>query len=74
MSTMPYRGSGTVPPLDIEAIKAKIRTNEYVYSQHAELATRDDDLTFAQVEDALINAAILERAIQTQAAARAAWW
>jgi len=46
--------------LDIEAIRAKIRANEYVYSQHAELATRDDDLTFTQVDDALLSGTILE--------------
>jgi len=47
--------------VDLEAIKAKVRANEYVYSQHAEIATRDDEVTFAQVEEALLGGTILEQ-------------
>ena len=47
--------------MDLEAIKAKVRANEYVYSQHAEIATRDDEVTFAQVEEALLGGTILEQ-------------
>jgi len=38
--------------MDIGEIKAKVRTNEYVYSHHADIERRLDNLTFAQVEEA----------------------
>jgi len=47
--------------MDIEEIKAKVRANEYIYSHHADLERRADDLTLAQVEDALLAGAILEQ-------------
>lgn len=47
--------------MDINAIKAKVRLSEYVYSQHAEIERRAEDLTFAQVEEALLSGAILEQ-------------
>jgi hypothetical protein len=47
--------------MDIEEIKAKVRANEYIYSHHADLERRADDLTLAQVEDALLTGAILEQ-------------
>ena len=46
--------------MNIEAIKAKVRENQYVYTHHAEIARRADELTFAQVEEALLNGEILE--------------
>jgi Domain of unknown function (DUF4258) len=47
--------------VDVETIREKVRQDAYVYSQHAELATREDDLTFAQVEEALLGGRILEK-------------
>jgi len=47
--------------MDIEEIKAKVRANEYAYSHHAGLEHRADNLTLAQVEDALITGEILEQ-------------
>jgi hypothetical protein len=47
--------------MDIEAIKAKVRLSQYVYSQHAEIERRAEDLTFAQIEDALLSGEILEQ-------------
>ena len=47
--------------MDIEEIKAKVRANQYVYTHHAEIERRADDLTFAQVEEALLNGEILEQ-------------
>lgn len=47
--------------MDIEEIKAKVRADQYVYTQHAELEVRADNLTFAQVEVALLGSQILEQ-------------
>jgi len=47
--------------MDIEEIKAKVRANKYVYSLHAEIERRADELTFAQVEEALLSGEILEQ-------------
>ena len=47
--------------MDIEEIKAKVRTNEYVYTHHAEIERKTDELTFAQVEEALLSGKILEQ-------------
>lgn len=47
--------------MDIKEIKARVRTNQYVYTHHAEIERKADDLTFAQVEEALLNAEILEK-------------
>lgn len=47
--------------MDIEEIKRKMRTNQYVYSHHAEIERRAETLTFAQVEEALLNGRILEQ-------------
>jgi len=46
--------------VDLEEIKAKVRVNQYVYTQHAEIERRADELTFAQIEEALLNGEILE--------------
>jgi hypothetical protein len=45
--------------MDIEEIKAKIRDDQYLYSLHAEVERRVDELTFAQVEEALLCGEIL---------------
>jgi len=47
--------------MDIEKIKAQVRVNQYVYTHHAEIERRADELTFAQVEEALLNGEILEQ-------------
>ena len=47
--------------MDIEEIKAKVRANRYVYTHHAEIERRADELTFAQVEVSLLNGEILEQ-------------
>lgn len=47
--------------MDIEEIKRKVRNDQYVYSQHAEIERRAEALTFAQVEEALLNGQILEQ-------------
>lgn len=46
--------------MDITVIKEKIRTEQYVYSLHADTERKSDNLTFAQVESALLNGRILE--------------
>ena len=47
--------------MDIEEIKAKVLANEYVYTHHADIERKADELTFAQVEEALLNGEILEQ-------------
>ena len=47
--------------MDIEEIKARLRANEYVYTQHADIERRADELTLAQIEDALLAGEILEQ-------------
>ena len=51
--------------MDIEEIKAKVRDDEYVYTHHAEIQRRADELTFAQVEGALLSGEILEQYCDT---------
>lgn len=51
--------------MNIEAIKACIRKNQYVYSLHAEIERKADDLTLAQVEEALLDGMILEQYADT---------
>lgn len=46
--------------MDIEEIKAKIRANQYSYTHHAELERRADELTFTEIEEALLTGKILE--------------
>jgi len=46
--------------MDIEAIKAKVRANQYVYTFHADIERKADGLLFAQVEQALLNGVLLE--------------
>jgi hypothetical protein len=47
--------------MDIEEIKNCVRQNRYGYSFHAEVERKTDELTFAQVEEALLNGTILEQ-------------
>lgn len=47
--------------MDIREIKSKIRANQYVYTQHADIERRADGLSFAQIETALLNGEILEQ-------------
>lgn len=46
--------------MEIDEIRRLVRANEYSYSQHADFERRADGLTFAQVEVALLNGAILD--------------
>jgi len=47
--------------MDIERIKAKVAADDYVYTSHADLERKADDLTLRQVEIALLNGQILEQ-------------
>jgi hypothetical protein len=47
--------------MDIEKIKEKVRDLEYVYSLHADIERRSDELTFHQIENALLEGEILEQ-------------
>ena len=47
--------------IEIEDIKARVRADQYVYTLHAEIERRTDNLTFAQIEDALLHGEILEQ-------------
>ena len=51
--------------MDIDDIKTHVRSNQYVYSLHAEVERKADGLTFAQVEEALLNGEILEQYADT---------
>ncbi len=46
--------------MELKVIGKKIKDNEYVYSLHAEIERKADDLTFHQIERALLNGEILE--------------
>ena len=47
--------------IDIDEIKTRVRADQYVYTLHAEIERRADDLTFAQIEHALLNGETLEQ-------------
>ena len=47
--------------MDIGEIRAKVWANEYVYTHHAHIERTLDNLTFAQIEEALLNGEILEQ-------------
>jgi hypothetical protein len=51
--------------MDINEIKSRIRANQYVYTQHAELERKADGLTFVQIEEALLDGEILEQYADT---------
>jgi hypothetical protein len=42
-------------------IKRKVGRGDYVYTLHAEIERKADDLTFSQIEKALLNGNILEQ-------------
>ena len=45
----------------INEIKEKVRKNEYYYTFHAEIERKNDDLTFYQIEQAILAGDILEQ-------------
>lgn len=47
--------------MHIEEIQIRVRADAYVYTQHAEIERAADNLTFAQIEAALLNGMILEQ-------------
>ncbi|NMF84756.1 DUF4258 domain-containing protein [Nodosilinea sp. P-1105] len=51
--------------MDIEQIQAKVKVDEYVYTSHADVERKADDLTLRQVEVALLNGQILEHYADT---------
>ena len=51
--------------MNIDQIKEKVRNNQYMYSYHAEIERKADQLTFAQIETALLNSRILEQYADT---------
>jgi hypothetical protein len=46
--------------MDVDEIRNRIRASAYFYSQHADIERKADDLTVAQVEEALLTCEILE--------------
>lgn len=48
-------GRGVMAELDIESIQEKIRSEEYVYTSHADIERKANDLTLMQIEEALLN-------------------
>ena len=46
--------------MDIEEIKNKVRSSQYVYSHHAEIERKLEGLTFAQIKEAILDGEILE--------------
>ncbi len=46
--------------LDLAWIRERIRKNEYLYSFHADEERRNEGLSIAEVEEALLNGQILE--------------
>jgi hypothetical protein len=51
--------------MDIEEITSRVRADRYVYTYHAEVERRADELTFIQVEEALLGGEILEQYLDT---------
>ncbi len=47
--------------MNIENIKVCVRNNQYLYSIHAEIERKADALTFAQIDEALLNCQMLEQ-------------
>jgi len=46
--------------MDMESIKAKVASGEYLFSRHANTERVADGLTFGQIKEALLNGKILE--------------
>lgn len=51
--------------MDIGPIQVKVQRDEYVYSSHADLERKTDDLTLQEVESAILNGEILEQYTDT---------
>ena len=51
--------------MEIDEIKQKVRTNQYVYSLHADVERKAESLTLAQIEQALLTGRILEQYADT---------
>lgn len=47
--------------MTIDEIKEKVEKNQYEYTLHAEIERRADDLTFYQIEEAILAGDILEQ-------------
>ena len=47
--------------MEIEEIKVLVRADQYLYSLHAEIERKAHELTFAQVEEALLSGKIVEQ-------------
>jgi hypothetical protein len=47
--------------MSVEEIRNKIRKNEYDYTLHAEIERKAEDLTFYQIEAAILEGEILEQ-------------
>ena len=47
--------------MTIDEIKKKIGDNQYFYTMHAEIERKADDLTFYQIEEAILAGDILEQ-------------
>jgi len=47
--------------MDIEDIKARVRNDQYAYTLHAEIERKADELTFAQIDEALLDGELLEQ-------------
>ena len=59
---VPGRGTDSLcARMDIETIRDRVRADQYVYTHHADVERIADGLTFAQVEEALLSARMLER-------------
>lgn len=51
--------------MGIETIQELVHEDQYLYSVHAEIERKADELTFSQVEEALLNGKILEQYADT---------
>lgn len=47
--------------MDIEEIKLRVQANQYVYTLHADLERKADELSLAQVEQAISAGEVLEQ-------------
>lgn len=47
--------------MNIDEIKEKVRNSQYEYTLHAEIERKADDLTFYQIEEAILDGDILEQ-------------
>jgi len=47
--------------MNIKEIKARVSADQYSYTHHADIERVADELTFAQIEEALLNGEILEQ-------------